>query len=275
MTMTDRTENDAVIEAAITSVEPAALQPGTVYGFKFRDHVKVVDLTGDEYLDEPRRKTGTVTVDDVTSFAQYYAKHADPDSEVYTDLDAGTVTAVLDAHTSDVDVPRWQDHRLVLRMKPTEPWKTWIGKNRIALPQLAFAEHIEDNLVDIASEPVPAAEMLEIAQTFQAKTQVSYASGTRLASGDITLAYEETTDASGGAKGKLAVPKAFAIGIAPFDDVDPYKISVRLRYRIQSNKLSMIYVMDRPEDVVRDAVKSVVTKVQDATGITVMRGVPS
>lgn len=278
--MTDiRTENDALIEQARQAAGVEVLTTvsgGELAVFPTARGIQVIDLDSDEYAnrdERPRRKRGTTTVKDVASFAQYYKKHADENSEVYVDLDAGVVTAVLNA--DEPDAPRWGDHWLQLRLTPTEQWTTWISKNRMALSQMVFAEHIEDNLPDIASEPVTAADMLEIAQTFQAKTTVNYSSGTRLASGDISLRYEETSDASGGAKGNLAIPREFALGIAPFDDVDPYRITVRLRYRIQSNKLHLIYVMDRPEDVVRDAVKTVVRKVEEACSIKVMRGAPA
>lgn len=272
--MTDtRTENDAVIEAANMGIEPDELQPGNVYGYKFRDRVELVDLTGDAYRDFPQRKAGRIVVDDVAAFAQYYAKHADDASEVYADIDRGTITAVLDAHTGDG--ARWAEHRLVLQLRHTEQWKTWTGVDRQFLGQQAFAEFLEDNLVDIAPEPVPAAEMLEIATTFQAKTRVSFSSGTVLQSGDINLRYEETTDASGGAKGNLTVPKRFAVGLAPFDDTDPYRIEARFRHRIDHGSLKLAFILDRPADVVRDAVKTVVTKVEEETGIKVMRGTPA
>ena len=54
----------------------------------------------------PAHKTGHITVTDVASFAGYYIRHADEDSEVFADLDAGTVTAVLDAHHSTA-ASRW------------------------------------------------------------------------------------------------------------------------------------------------------------------------
>lgn len=276
-----RTENDAVVEQARQAATAQVVETHVgreLAVFHTPRGIEVIDLDSDEFAargERPRRKSGTTTVRDVASFAQFYGKHSDENSEVYVDLLTGTITAVLNADEPGEYGPRWADHWVQLQLTPTEQWKTWTRYNRAPMPQREFAEHIEDNLVDIATEPVTAAEMLEIAQTFQAKTSVSYASGTRLSSGDISLKYEETTDASGGAKGNLAIPKAFAIGIAPFDDVDPYKISVRLRYRIESSKLKLIYVMERPEDVIRDAVKSVVAKVEEACSIKVMRGVPS
>lgn len=273
-----RTENDSVIEAAIAQVEPDELEDGSIYGYKLPDRVHIVDLDSDVYAarrERPRRKTGTVVVRDIASFAQYYAKHADADSEIYTDLDGGTITAVLNAHQDLGDAPRWEDHRLLLQLTHTKPWQRWTEKDRQVLPQLTFAEFLEDNLADIASDPVPAAQMLEIATTFQAKTRVNYSSGTVLTSGSILLRYEETSDASGGAKGDIAVPKVFAVGLAPFDDVEPYRIEARLRHRIEGSALKLCFILDRPEDVVRDAVKTVVAKVEEAIGVKVMRGRPA
>jgi uncharacterized protein YfdQ (DUF2303 family) len=277
-TLGPRTENDALIEALEGAHVPDELEDGGIYGYKLRDGVRLIDLDTDEYAarrPRPRRKKGTIVVRDVASFAQYHAKHADGDTEIWADLDHGTITAVLNAHQTSGDAPRWEDHRLVLKLTPTEPWKRWTANDRRMLPQLAFAEFLEDNLPDIASDPVPAAQMLEIATTFQAKTRVSYSSGTVLASGAISLKYEETTDASGGAKGDMVVPKVFAVGLAPFDDVEPYRIEARLRHRIESSSLKLCYILDRPEDVVRDAVKTVVAKVEEQIEASIMRGEPA
>lgn len=279
--MSDRTENEIIVEQARSAAGAeilTAVDGGDLAVFHTAGGIHTIDLGADEYAfraERPRRKTGTTVVRDVDSFAYYYAKHADPATEVYVDLDKGIITAVLDAHEADPDAPRWGGHRLQLVMTPTEPWKRWTGRDRRYSPQVEFAEFLEDNLPDIAPEPVPAAQMLEIARTFQAKTRVSFSSGVVAESGNINLRYEETTDASGGAKGQLAVPRAFAVGLAPFDDCDPYKIEARLRHRIEGGHLKLAYILDRPEDVVRDAVKTVVTKVEEATGATVMRGQPA
>lgn len=268
-----RTENDTVAENATLATVPQPVEAGKLYVVP-NEHGgrKVIDLTGDEYRAFPARKTGTVVARDVAAFAQYYDKHADDASEVYADLDAGTVTAVLDAHRG-VDA-RWEGHWLQLKLTPTEPWKRWADKDRTLMPQVAFAEFLEDNLADIAPDPVDAATMLEVATTFQAKTRVNFSSATVLSSGALSLKYEETSDASGGAKGDMVVPKVFAVALAPFDDVAPYKVQARLRHRIEGSSLKLQYILDRPQDVVRDAVKAVVEQVQDATGVKVMRGNP-
>lgn len=278
-TDTTRTETDAVIEQARSAagVELLNAVDGTeVAVFHTPTGIHSIDLGSDQYARRaaaPRRKLGTTTVRDVDSFAHYFEKHADDYSEVYVDLDKGVITAVLDAHA--VTAARWGDHRLELVMTHTEPWKRWTRHDRAYLPQVDFAEFLEDNLPDIAPDPVPAAQMLEIARTFQARTRVNFSSGVVAASGDIRLRYEETTDASGGAKGDIAIPRAFAVALAPFDDTDPYKVEARLRHRISGNALNLAFILDRPEDVIRDAVKTVVAKVEDATGTRIMRGAPA
>ncbi|MFC5187114.1 DUF2303 family protein [Actinomadura harenae] len=274
-----RTENDAVVEQARQAAGPALLDTrtgGELAVFHTPEGLRIVDLDDEQYArraDRPRRKQGTTVVRDIASFAQFYAKHSDESSEVYADLDRGAITAVLDAH--EPDEPRWAAHRLVLELTPTEAWARWASINRRLIPQVEFAEFLEDNLLDIAPDPVPAAQMLEIAQTFQARTRVAFSSGVVSASGDIRLKYEETTDASGGAKGDMAVPRVFALALAPFDDVDPYRIEARFRHRIEGGKLRLMAILDRPEDVIRDAVKTVVTKVEEATGAAIMRGRPA
>jgi uncharacterized protein YfdQ (DUF2303 family) len=269
-----RTGEDAVIEITRQSTAPALVEPGQYAVFHTPTGIKEVNLTGDQYRDAPRFKTGTIVVANVDSFATYYAKHSDTGTEVYADLDAGRVTAILDAHTSDG--PRWAKHRLILELTPTKPWQRWTGKDRTALPQVQFADFLEDNLVDIDPDPVPAATMLQVATTFQAATKGSFSSKVNMASGSRQLLFEEeTTASSGGGKQQIAVPEKFAIRIAPFADTDRYRIEARLRYRIESTGLKLFFVLDRPEDSLRDAVKDVVEQVKAATGATIMLGTPA
>jgi len=269
-----RTSEDAIIDITRQATPPALVEPGQYAVFHTPAGIQTVDLTGDRYRDTPQRKRGTVVVDNVESFATYYAKHSDPGTEVYANLDAGTVTAVLDAHTTGT--PRWGEHRLILKMTPTKPWQRWTEKDRHPLPQVQFAEFLEDNLVDIDPDPIPAAVMLQVATTFQATTKGSFSSKTSLANGTRQLIFEEeTTAGSGSGKQQIAVPEKFAIRVAPFADTDRYRIEARLRYRIEGSNLKLLFVLDRPEDALRDAVKDVVEQVKTATGATILIGTPA
>lgn len=275
--MTEIDNIQAVIATAKDTTPPQLVEPGKLYlvpdGNGGRE---LVDLSDDEYLPTPRRKTGNVFVDDLDSFLTYFRKHSTSDSEIYVNVDKARITAVLDAHTRDG--ADWGQHRLILRMTPTDRWADWTGGDRKKFSQVAFAEYIEDHLDDIR-EPA-AATMLEIAQTFEANTKVKFSSGANLGNGDRRLQWEETTDAKAG---KLDVPTHFTIGVAPFDFADPYEITARFRYRIESGALYITYLLNDPAAVVRDAVLDVVTNLETALTVSghdepshrVMRGIPT
>ncbi|WP_166427777.1 DUF2303 family protein [Nonomuraea mesophila] len=283
--MNDRTENDAVIQVAQEAARAAAgatpLDIGTVYMVPTADGPRLLDLDTTEHrqrLAAPRRKTGRTVVEDVGSFLAYFRKHADADTETYVNVHARAITAVLNAPTADA--PRWGDHRLILQLCTTDAWDAWAGNDRRWLPQREFTDFLEEHLSDIR-EPA-AAELLEIATTFHAKTTVKFASATRLASGDANLVWEETTDASAGAKGNLKVPTEFKIAVkclelpvAEGEDPVVYGLGARFRYRIERGELRVMYLLDDPAAVLRDAVLAVVGQVEKAAEITILRGMPA
>lgn len=272
-----RTETDAVAAAVVDGMPPDELEPGTIYGYKLGDRVHVVDLR-DRELVRPRRKTGRLTVDDVPSFLHYYGRHADEDTETYVNVEHGVITAVLNAHQAintelePDDTARWGDHELTLRLAQTPEWVAWTGMDRTFLTQQKFAEFIDDNRADIRKPA--AAEMLEVVQQFQALQKVTFKSATILSNGDRRLLYSEETEAGAGANGQLVVPAELELGIAPFEDSEPYAVKARFRYRIQNGALYMGFLLDNADDVRKDAVKTVVAKIQEELKVTVMRGTP-
>lgn len=281
-----RTENDAVIQiaqdAARAESNGVLLAPGSIYAFPTANGPHVLDMGKDGYLTRlpaPQRKQGTTTVEDHASFLTYYRKHADENTETYVNVDQQRITAVLDAHATDG--PRWGQHRLTLQLRTTKAWKAWTAHDNGWLPQREFAEHIEARLDDIV-EPA-AAEMLELAQSFQAKTTVKFNSGTRLASGDMNLTWEETTEAAAGNKGQIKIPAVFklllpCLELPVVEGEDPvfYAIEARFRYRIErGGGLAIGYLLDDPDAKLRDAVLDVVGQVEKALNVQVLRGTPA
>jgi uncharacterized protein YfdQ (DUF2303 family) len=265
-----------IVNTAVATTPPRELETGKIYGWLAPDgHLHQVDLTGDQYRDQPRHKTGKVYVDDLDSFLHYYTKHSDNDSEIYVNVRRHHLTAVLDAHHHGAtEAARWQQHRLVLTLPTTDRWDAWMGMDRKEMGQRQWAEFLEEHVDDIRDPD--AATMLEIAQTFQAATKVKFSSTQILSNGDRRLNWEETTEASGGAAGKLQVPAVFKIGVAPFDFAQPYELSARFRYRVESGNLRVAYLLDDPAAVIRDAVLDVVKAVEEQLGgVKVMQGSPA
>jgi uncharacterized protein YfdQ (DUF2303 family) len=272
--MTD-TDNAAQIirELAAFRAVPSELQPGEIYAYQTADGPKLVNLRDDQYLSLPRRKQNSVTVRDVGSFVHYYAKHADDDSEVFADVKRTLIIAVLDAHAGDR--ARWQEHVLNLQLEVTPEWAAWARTDRQMMSQESFSEFIEDHIADIAADgPCTGSDLLEMAQQFQAHTKVEFKSGSRLASGETQLTYAETIDAKAGQRGQISIPGAFELGIRVFDDLEPYRVKARFRYRLNGGQLTLGYHLDDPERKVRDAVQLVVAKTEEACAVKIMLGRP-
>lgn len=224
--------------------------------------VVTVDTDTEQWLDQPRRKTGQVEVRDAESFLAYFTKHATPAAEVYADEDNGRVVAVLNA--SSKEQAEWGDHCLVLALKHTPAWLRWTRPDGKLLGQVAFAEHIEAGLPEIV-EP-DAAHMLELAQTFEATKGVDFESSQRLSSGERQFTYKETISAKAGQKGHITVPTQFVVALAPWRGGPAYRVTARFRYRISPEGLQLGYVLDRVEDVLEGAFADVCSEVAGGVG---------
>lgn len=224
----------------------------------------------------PRRKKGTVHVQDAESFIAYIEKHGIADTEVYADLSRMALVGVINAHEeSDVDgegTAGHRDHRVQLELLQTDAWKAWLAHDRKVLAQQQFAEHLEDRADDVVDPD--AATMLEIAQSLIATTGVDFKSATRLADGQVQFRYEENTAARAGHAGDLEIPQTFALEVSPFEGCPPVSLVARFRYRIGSNGLQLFYVLNNPADVARDAFIAYVDTVAESITQPLFKGRP-
>jgi uncharacterized protein YfdQ (DUF2303 family) len=266
MTTTDNAQ--VIVDTALRSAEPRELDLGKYYAFVTPGGLQKADLTGDEYKDQPSRKRGTTTVRDAESFVTYWDKHHDTDSEVYADSEKLTVTAVLNANTSEG--ARWADHRLHLALRATTAWNQWTHMDGELMDQEAFAEFLEVHLPELL-EP-SSADMLEIAQSFQANSKVDFESASRLSSGQRQFKFVETVAAKAGQKGQLTVPETFVVGLVPFEGSEGYRLTARLRYRIAPNGLRLGYKLERPDEIRKTAFADVLKEISERIDTTVMNG---
>lgn len=261
-----------IAELVGNASEPAQLEPGGYYVVVAGGQPHRIDLTGPEFQELPKRKTGTTVVRDVASFAEYWAKHSNPSSEVYASRDGLKVTAVLDAHGANT--PNWGGHRLVLQLEHTTAYAAWRSYSGREMGQEEFATFLEDNRVDIVSPP--AAEMLEVAQSIQATSNVEFQSGHRLADGQRRIGYVETNTARAGTKGELGIPAEIVLGLFVFKGATTADaFTARFRHRIAGGQLKLMFKLDRPDDVVDAAFAGVVAEVAEQCAATVLVGTPA
>jgi uncharacterized protein YfdQ (DUF2303 family) len=267
-----RSDADAIVEVATAAAQPWPLGDGRyAIAMPQGGSVKVIDP--DESLQpSPTRKSGTAYVLDVDSLAFLWDKQALPESELFADPKAFTITAVLNADQGAGDFAGFRDHRIHLQCVTTPAWKAWTALDGQLLSQDVFAEHLEDRLIDIARPS--GAEMLELAQSFEASTKVEFKSAAVISSGQRQLLYEETTAARAGQKGSIDIPHTFDLGLKPFEGSDAYKVTARFRYRIRDGHLQIGYKLERPEDVLRAAFDDVRTAASEACDRAVLVGTP-
>lgn len=267
--MPDNSNAFDTIEAATRAATPAKVDAGEMFTLVVPEGATVEKIDTEHLLDKPRRKHGTITLRTGESLGRYVTEHKSAGSAIFADVERRSIVAVLNDHAADAG---WGDHRASLTLQHTPEWNRWAEKDRQMMNQTAFAELIEDGFLDI-TEP-EAADMLELASTFEAAQQVEFRSGVRLDSGQRQLTWVETVQAKAGVQGQVVIPAEFVLGLPPFDGCDPYRLVARLRYRIREGALSIGYVLDRPEDVIRSAFADVVKAVDGATGITPYAGRP-
>lgn len=275
MTTDTTTDAQVIVDTAIASTTPEILDAQHVYSVVVPAGANLEVLDLERFHAQPSRKKGTVelrTGDSLAAYVQVHGKSAGGQgTDLYADVDTLRIVAVLNAHTGDA--AGWGDHRADLTLRLTPEWRKWTARSGQLLDQVAFAEHVEDGLAEIVDPP--GAEMLELAQTFQANTKVAFKSARRLADGQRQLTYEETIDARAGEKGNITIPDRFEIGVAPFEGAQAYKVGARLRFRIGDGNLRIGYVLDRPELVVRAAFDDVLVALETATGIAAYHGTPA
>lgn len=200
----------------------------------------------------PRRRHGTVKVYSADSFVELYNQLVGAEGErarVYADEDQGALVAVLN---DDGIEPGWRDHRIELALRPTPEWTHWTSHQGLH-DQQYFAEAIEDGLKEIR---VPsAAEMLELAQNFQASVGVKFKQGGRLADGRRQFTFEEDIQASAGEAGQITIPGEFVLEITPFVGGGPVTMTARFRYRLPQGggSLQIGYVLERPHEAEAEA----------------------
>lgn len=211
-----------------------------------------------EFAAGPPRTRGVVAVHRADSFVAAVNRLGGGTQTVtvYVDEPAGKLTAVLNDDT--LDQPGWRDHRVAFEPRHSPEWSFWTSRQGLG-EQQRFAETIEEGLDEITSPP--AADLLEIAQTFHAAVQSEFRQAARLVNGAVQFVFSENIEAKAGASGTVDVPTEFTIRLAVYHGGDPTDLTARLRYRLTGGALIIGYTLVHPERAADEAFSAAVTQV--------------
>lgn len=218
----------------------------------------------------PTRKHGIVVLGEVASLLAYCAdQKAQSTGYIYADVDSREIAAVFNDAKGG---PGWRDHRAVFKAELTPEAKRWLASNGKVMAQDEFATFIEDNQPDLQGDD--ATNLLTVATTMQAKSDINFSSAKRLQDGQTQLVYNEVINATAGATGELKIPKTFALGLRLFKNGTGYKLVARLKYRLHSGTVKFWFELERPEVAIEDAFRGYVLEVAEKSGYTVLSGKP-
>jgi uncharacterized protein YfdQ (DUF2303 family) len=237
---------------------------------------RIKSLEIEAYDAFPKRKRASVKLYETYSFIEYVKAHllvgATHIFGVATET-GGSFTAILDYHSHEPDGgANWGEHVCALTLATTPEWKRWIERNSQYMTQEAFAEFIEENMLDIVRPD--AGVLIDIAQLLQGKKSVNFKSGKNLKNGALTFEYSELIESTGGrANGDMEIPDRFAIGICPFVGSSGVEMEARLRFRISdTGKLTFAYILNRPFKVIEEAFNASREEIEKKTGLEIHLG---
>ena len=280
----DGTAPGIIAALAQQATTPWKLDEG-IYGLLNADgSVKIVETIGyrrkreDSERDAPRFVTGTRVVRDVASLLDVIASGVADDGyntlgegggqlEVWADLDARKVTAILDGQAG------WRQYRAVLELRHSSEWADWAKIDNQLLEQTVFAEFVEDHISSIA-EP-DAGRLVDIAQTLRGHVDTQWKQQKLLANGQTAFVWEERVEAKAGQRGDLAIPNELTLALRPFQGSDPVGVTARFRFRPSAEGIRLGIRLVERERVLEGAFAEIVTAIDEPIpeGVSVRFGV--
>lgn len=236
------------------------IEPGEIYLARGTNgELRVIDT--DEFAASPRHRKAARVVTDAASFVAYVNRHRVAGTEIYAHTNTSSVIAVIDSHEGGAAETGWQKHTVRLALEKSKAWLAWEAADGKLLAQDEFADFLDDRYIDVI-EPAPAL-LIDIATTFQAKTNVDFDSGVRLDSGDVKLTYKETTTARAGQTGEIEIPKRIQLALRPYIGGPIYSIWANFRYRLRGSSVLLGFKLERPENVLEAAFADIVTEIRE------------
>ena len=229
----------------------------------------------EHFLPRPLRIKAAPAFEDIRGFCVYINEFKGAATRMWVKAVPGGAIflAIIDHHTKEEEgdklVAGWCNHSARFNLKYSPEWNLWKGMSGKWVGQLEMAEFIQDNIRDVANPP--GAEMLELTQTLRVTTNVEFDAQHLLKNGQVKLNYAENVVAKAGV-GEMVMPETFDLGIPVFEHQSRFKITCKLRFRVESKKLTMRIDIPGLHAILKEVLEAVVEDVEDNTGLHPMWG---
>lgn len=246
--------------------------------------VKSVKPLLDEYRTAPERIKGRAELLTVQSFVAHVDRFKSVATAIFA-TDNGLL-AVYDYHQRGE--PAYGDHRAMFAYPRSKAWKAWKAVDGKVLDQRAFAEWLEAHAEDVlgaggdtsAHERLSAlglkigaqSDIVGLARGLNIRVESEVADTQTLATGAMTVSY--STEIKGEKGQPLTVPSGFVVAIPVLEEDAAYPLPVRLRFRVEGQRVKWSMHLLGADDVERDAIKLALDHVAKATGVPIYHGSP-
>jgi hypothetical protein len=253
----------------------------------------------DQYLTAPERRKGQAVFTDLDSFIAHANRFKDADSAVFADDDEDkpSFTSVMDYHRAGHESSaRFGQHRGHYAPALSEPWEAW-AKAEDAGPMRVgeFSALLQDRLADIIDPPqhggneadaklldivgmfggagfAGQSRLLELAKGLRVRDTQEATSFNNIQTGEVEIAFKSTHTTQDGAP--LVVPSAFLVGIPVFHRGAPYRMVIRLLYRMANGSVTWTVKRYRPDIIFEHAFMEACARITAETALPLMRGKP-
>jgi len=247
----------------------------------------------DEYRTRPERRTGTATLSTLASFIDHVKRFYDEHSAVFADVDNrknAQLISVLDYHEKTAaGKPRFGQHRGVYKFPLSDEWNAWNSGADSPMPMAAFAQFLEDRIMDVLDPTAggdtikefainlgitlaTAQRLMELSRGLAIRVEAKVSQAVNLSSGEGQMTFSESHGTTEG--GPIKIPGGFAIAIPVFRNGPLYQIPVRLRYRVQQGSVVWWYSPQRIDRVWDHAISEACDTVIAETGRDLFYGKP-
>lgn len=247
----------------------------------------------DASLMKPVRLRGTSRHETLDSFVEHVNAFKDAARTViFATHENGQLTAVYNYHT--LEETSFNDHRAQYQMVVSKEWRRWSEQDGKTMTQAQFAAFIEDNALDLIVPPTDGSkdadkaimglaktlnskyaspsQMMELARGIKIHESASASAAYDMQTGDMVIEYATTSTPRSKDGNKLTPPGMFLLGIPVVMNGAAYRVSARLRYRMQDGKVVWFYQIYKPEKYLKDAFDDICVQAKEKTDTPLYHG---
>lgn len=228
--MADRTELDAML--AITSLaKRESVDSGDRGAFMALPEGYEVHAL-ENFQGRPNRIVARPTMRTAASLAAYVNRFREAGTVLFSSPGNREVYAHIDYHDATTgneaggENARFCSHTATYTAIYSAEYAAWRAIFDRPMSQVDAGEFLEERATDVI-EP-GAADIMDMVMQFDALKKVTFRQSTRLHSGERQLTYTEENEA----RGAVTLPEAITIRVPVFDGMEPDRLKVRVRYRI-------------------------------------------